>query len=144
MSLSIWAMRAVMVDSVSLDRVICPCRIWSTKSLIRSLPRSRAAASRVNRPSCTIWSSRLADDVCSGLGAATFGVRTDSAMILPLWFEAQFVAEFLLLLRIADDLVQHVIEPGISLETAAQVGQVGPQVQQLLQRLYVPGHLLRI
>src|SRR5262249_5298683 len=130
-------MRALIIASVSAAIVTVPLSTSFTKFLTRSLPRSFAAASRPRRPSSTILSSRLS----SGVGANCC-CDSDCACISGICASlrnSDLGLEFLQRGRIVERALEDFVELVVPLQIAAQIGELGAQVEQLLQRL----HLLR-
>src|SRR5260370_22336301 len=133
-------MRALSIISASRAIVMLPSRNWRTNSLIRSLPRSRAAGSTPNRPSETIWSSRPTLAVCSVTCCEGCALCASAIGFLVL---SHFRFELVQLLRIADSLKQQLFEFVVALQTAAEIREAGPQVEKVpLPSLLAP-HLLR-
>src|SRR5579883_506241 len=131
-------MRALIIASVSRASVIVPCSTSLTNCLMRSLPRSRAASSLARRPSSTIESSRLFSCVVSAAAAGT--ACWGSAIVCALHFQLQLLHFFFAL----DGFEQNIVQFFFALETAAQIGQLGAQLQHLTQRLHLAGYVFRL
>src|SRR5512146_1015265 len=132
-------MRALMVASASRVTVIVPASAWVTNSFTRSVPRWRAAVSRVNRPSSIIWSSSACSFTCSLFAAAAAALASlIGASLGPF----QFVAELVELVGIVDRVHQQLVQLVVALQAAAQVGQLGAQFEQFAQRLHLACDLL--
>src|SRR5262245_4960506 len=58
-SLSIWAIRALIMAWASFDTVMVPAMTCSTNSPIRSFASARCSSSRASLPCEMIWSRRL-------------------------------------------------------------------------------------
>src|SRR5713226_6259824 len=131
---SICAMRELIDASASRVSVIDPSSTWVTNSLTMSLPRSRAVASFPNRPVSTICSS---NDPPASFSVVCFPADAFCASLIafPLLLDAQLLAQLVRLLRVLHRFHQHVVQLLISLQAAAQVGQLGAQIEQLLERL---------
>src|ERR1700732_4220659 len=116
-----------------------PSSTCSTNSLIRLLPRSRALGSP-NRPCSTIWSRILDSAACSTTAAppATFWV-SGIGFSLP-----DFGLEFVKLIGLAYRVQPRLIQLFVGLQGALQIIESRAQVEQLLQRLYLTRHLLRL
>src|SRR5262245_49037676 len=138
-SRSISAMRAFSIDSVSGRMTIAPSRISDTNFRMRSLPRSWATVSAPKRPCCAIWSSRLASADCAAAPPWTSASAFDIGRSLCFDFRLQAAQA----VRIVNRCLQDFIEFVIALQTAAQVGQLLTQLEQLAQRLYLLRHAIR-
>src|SRR5579864_4621065 len=137
---SICATRAVIIWSASRPIVIDPSSTCATNSLIRPLPRSRAAGSP-NRPCSTIWSRRLdSPAACSTTAAppATFWV-SGIGFSLP-----DFGLEFVKLIGLAHGFEQRIIQFLVGLQRTLQIIETRAQIQQFLQRLHLSGYLFRL
>src|SRR5262249_403274 len=133
----ICAIRALIIASVSRAIVMVPASTSFTNCLIMSFPRSRAESSFASRPSSTMLSSRPFSvvGVVAACGAACCG-----SAIASLHFVLQF-AHFVFVL---ERLHQNLVELVITLKSAAQVGELGAQVEQLFQRLDLLGDIGRL
>src|ERR1700676_468471 len=121
-------MRALIIISASLAMVMEPSSTWATNSFTRSLPRSLASP---NRPCSTIWSSRLAscastDAAAAAAFATASGIGTSCA---------DLALQLVQLFGVPHRFEQQLFELVIALQRAAQIGEPGAQVEQLLQRL---------
>src|SRR5262245_8833351 len=128
MSASIWAMRALIIASVSGLSVTVPLSTSLTKFLTRSLPRSFVAASRPMRPSSTILSSRLTSgenaDACSlCCCASAIAASLRSELGLQLLHGAGVV----------ERILKNLLELVVALQRPAQIGELRPELQQLLE-----------
>src|ERR1035437_810538 len=125
----------MIITSASFDTVIAPSSTWLMNSFTRSLPRSRAAGSRASLPSSTIWSSRLCSAVTStGCAAVAFLTSLIGSLLGP-----QLALQARQLVLIGYRLAQHLFQLVVTLHAAAQIRQPVPQLQQLFQRLHLPG-----
>src|SRR5581483_9523048 len=114
-------MRALIVASASREAVTDPASTWATNSFTRSLPRSRAAASRVNRPSSMIWSSRPFSLEVSWAEAAAEPCCA-SAIVASLGFvQVQFAAQLFQLIGVGERFHQQVVQLVVALQAAAKV-----------------------
>src|SRR5688572_31322731 len=104
-------MRALIIASVSDEILIEPSRIWATKFLTRSLPRSFAAVSRPNRPCSTIWSSRPNSEVCPAAAAACA-----SLLAIGCSLGTNFTTQLVHLLFVAHGLLQDLLELVVALQ----------------------------
>src|SRR5215212_8647974 len=134
-------MRALIIASVSRAIVIEPSSTSDTNCLTRSLPRSRAAASRPIRPWSTIWSRRPG---CAVSGAnVVCGVVCDASAIAgPSLGAAQLRLQPGALVFVGECRLQDLIELVAPLQRPAQVGELRAQLEQLAQRLHLPRHLV--
>src|SRR5579884_48578 len=117
-------MRALIISSVSRAMVMDPARTSLTKFFTRSRPRSRVASSRVRRP-CSRIESRTLPSVVVVAAVACWVACCPSAIGAFLHLAGELVHLFLVGDRLPQDLVQLVV----ALQRAAQVGQLGPQLQ---------------
>src|SRR6266446_8711682 len=135
-SRSICEIRALSMASVSRAIVIVPAKTSDTNCLIMSRPRARA--SPPNRPLSTIWSSRLSSVVCAAcFPCSALGSAILASLRLHVGLELRL--ELVALPVVAQRALQDLIELLVALQLAAQVRELIPQLQQLLERL----HLLR-
>src|SRR5262245_57717574 len=137
MSASICAMRALIIASVSGLSVTVPLSTSLTKFLTRSFPRSFVAASRPMRPSSTILSSRLTSaenvDACSlCCCASAIAASLRSELGLQLLHGAGVV----------ERILKNLLELVVPLQRPAQIGELRPKVQQLLEPPDLLGHRL--
>src|SRR5579884_4510012 len=128
-------MRALIMASVSRAMVIEPASTSFTKFFTRSLPRSFVDSSRVRRPCSRIESRTLCSLVV--VAAAACWVACFPSGIGFLHLRAKLVHLFLV--RYA--FLQHFIQLVVALQRSAPVRQLGPQVQQLAQRLHLARHI---
>ena len=121
-----------------------PSSTWATNSLTRFLPRSRAAGSlRQAAFLDDLVEQARSPTVCSAAGAAAAGFLWVSSFGPPSGF-ADLGLQLVQLLGVADGVEQQLFQLVVALQAAAQVGELGAQIQQLPQRLDLPGHLLRL
>src|SRR5579885_1959980 len=125
-------MRALIIASASRATVIDPSRTCCTNCFTRSFPRSRAAGSFPNRPSSTIWSSRLfssAAPAAADDGWCTFCASAIASLHLGL-------QPFQLVL-VRGRFSQNFVQLLVALQRAPQIRQLGAQLEQLPQRLHL-------
>src|SRR5947209_12301055 len=135
-------MRALIVASVSRDTVTAPSRTWATNSFTKSLPRSRAAVSRVKRPCAMIWSSKPCSLFSTTTGAAA---RFSATLLIGASFrllQIQLSPKLLEFFSIGNGLQQQFVELIVALQASAQVRQLRSQFEQLTQWLDLTCHLL--
>src|SRR5215468_3140683 len=137
MSASICAMRALIIASVSGLSVTVPLSTSLTKCLTRSFPRSFVAASRPMRPSSTILSSRL----ISGENVDACSVRCCASAIAAS-LRSELGLQLLHGAGIVERVLKNLLELVVALQRAAQIGELRPEVQQLLERRHLLGHRL--
>src|SRR5690348_14218006 len=135
-------MRALIDASASRPIAMAPFAISLTNSFTSSRPRSRAAESRVKRPSWMIWSSRFASwaSVVCACAAAAAAFCSLAIATLPAVAQVQLGFQLGLLLGVRQYFVQHLVQLVVALQAAAQVRQSGAQVQQILHWLDLLGH----
>src|SRR5688572_26358269 len=128
-------MRALIIASVSGAIVTVPASTSETKLRTRSLPRSLATASRPSRPSSTILSSSPSSTVGSYVGdcgvvcGSAIGASSRSDLTLQLLHRA----------RVIERRLEQLLQLVVALQTAAKVGELGAQLQQLLERRHLGG-----
>src|SRR3977135_2083726 len=124
-------MRELMVASASRERLFSPATTWEMNSLTMSLPRSRELGSRPNLPSSTILSSKSlsAAFAPAAWAAACSGLFIGGSLVL---FLAEFLLQPIQFLRTARGIHQQFIQLVVALQGAAQIAQLGPQIQKLL------------
>src|SRR5690348_13762458 len=128
---SICAIRALIIASVSAAIVTVPLSTSVTKFFTRSLPRSFAAASRPSRPCSTILSRRLPSDaasklVCCWPCACISGIGAS--------LESDLRLELLHRVGVVERTLKNLLELVVALETAAEIRELRPQLEQLLER----------
>src|SRR3954462_5872342 len=129
MRASICAMRALIIASVSGFNVTVPASTSLTKLRTRSRPRSFVAASRPMRPSSTILSRRLnsgENAVAGRLCCCDSGIAAS--------LRSEFRLQLLHGSRIVQGVLQDLLELVVALQAAPQVGELGAEVEQLLER----------
>src|SRR5437868_160891 len=136
-------MRALIAVSASFGTVAARSKTSCTKTLTRSLPRSRAASLCVKRPSSTMRSSKLACSTACTAAVADFAASAIAASIAAL-IQAQLCAQFLPLLGVAHHILQDLVELLVALQAPAKIRELAAQIQQFLQRTDLIGNLFRL
>src|SRR5215472_4526094 len=133
-----------MVASASRERVISPATTWAINSLTISFPRSRTLGSRPSLPSSTILSSKLPSAALAGAGCAAAAVLSDSVigssliLVLSLTY---FFLQAVQILCTPGGFHQQLVQLVVALQSTPQIAQLGPQIEQFLERFYLLSNL---
>src|SRR6516225_8334053 len=131
-----------MVASASRERVISPATTWAINSLTISFPRSRTLGSRPSLPSSTILSSKLPSAALAGAGCAAAAVLSDSvigsSLVLSLTY---FFLQAVQILCTPGGFHQQLVQLVVALQSTPQIAQLGPQIEQFLERFYLLSNL---
>src|ERR1700722_1067441 len=142
------AIRLLIITSVSFDTVIWPVITSCTRSLSQSFPAVRSSAVWPILPSTRIRSSRLTlSTVLSAAGwDSVIGLVSPGILaLLPLVrANAGFRARLTQQLLVLNYFLQKRLQLLVAYETAPQVGQAIPQLEQLAKRSYLLGDLRRL
>src|SRR6478672_9516230 len=125
-SLSIWAIRWLIMAWASFDTVMVPAMTCSTNSPIRSLASARCSSSRASLPCEMIWSRRLT----SWASAADDGWLCSAAPLLMLRLllglgpgASGLGAQFLERVGVRHHVLEQLLQLLIAVHLADQVGQ---------------------
>src|SRR5262245_44257647 len=130
-------MRALIIISVSRATVIEPSRTSATNRLTRSFPRSRVSASRPTLPCSRIWSSSETSALL--VSAAAWPPAACVSAIVSTLRQSELRPQLVHFVSVAERRLEDLVELLVGLQRPAQVGELGPEIEQLTQWL----HLLR-
>src|SRR5260370_39627402 len=133
-------MRALMVASASRERVISPATTWAINCLTMVFPRSRTLCSRPSLPSSIILANKLPWAAFAGAVSAAAAVLSASLIVSSLVL-AYFLLQAVEFLGIPSGVHQQLIQLVVALQRTTQVAQLGPEIEQFLQRFDLLGNL---